>query len=560
MGKRQDLTGKTFGDWSVLGFAGGGKWHCKCTCGTEKDIPTNKLTSGQTLSCGHNKIQNLVGQRFGEWEVLSYSGNMRWLCRCSCGVEREVLGKNLRDGKTTSCGHAGSLKRIDLVDKQFGDLKVLKYAGNKKWLCECSCGNKKEILGSKLRSGQVTSCGHTSGFKDLTNSRFGKLLVEKYIGDGKYLCRCDCGNTVEIRASNLRNNSTNSCGCIKETKFTKEYIVNILNSYKSDNGFYPTRYEIASILDISYGYVCKIINEYSLQDYIDNSYRSHEEREIYDYIQSLSPELQIEHNKRGVLSGNRELDIYIPSKRIAIEYNGNYWHSDKIRNKTYHQDKTLEYISLGIHLIHIFEYEWNNDIIQEKLKLYIKDLVLGYSNRVYAKNCEVRPVDSKSERQFLESYHLQGWGNSDIALGLWQSSRLLSVMTFGKPRFNGKFQWEMIRYCTLPGTTIIGGGEKLFKYFIDKYNPNSIISYSDISKFTGKIYNRLGFVTDDRFITEPSYIWVKGNDVRSRYSTQKNKLLSAGLGKYGNTEAEIMNNLGYLKIYNCGNRRYEWRR
>ena len=461
MGKRQDLTGKTFGDWSVLGFAGGGKWHCKCTCGIEKDIPTNKLTSGQTLSCGHNKIQNLVGQRFGEWEVLSYSGNMGWLCRCSCGIEREVLGKNLRDGKTTSCGHAGSLKRIDLIGKQFGDLKVLKYAGNKKWLCRCSCGKEKEILGSKLRSGQVTSCGHK------------RHTVQELNIEGK--------------------NTTNSI-------------------------------------------------------------------RIDEYIQSLSPELQIEHNKRGVLSGNRELDIYIPSKKIAIEYNGNYWHSDKIRDKTYHQDKTLECLSLGIHVIHIFEYEWNDDIIREKLKLYIKDLVLGYSNRVYARDCDIRLVDIKSERQFLDSYHLQGWGNSDVALGLWQSSRLLSIMTWGKPRFNGKFQWEMIRYCTLPGTTIIGGGEKLFKYFIDKYNPNSIISYSDISKFTGKIYNRLGFVTDDRFITEPSYIWVKGNDVRSRYSTQKNKLLSAGLGKYGNTEDEIMNNLGYLKIYNCGNRRYEWRR
>lgn len=468
MGHRRDLTGQTFGEWSVIGPAGNGKWHCKCSCGVEKDILTGKLTTGQTLSCGHNKLTDMIGQHFGEWEVLSYHGNMMWLCRCSCGVTREVLGRNLRNGTSTSCGHAGSTKRIDLTGQIFGELEVIEYAGDKYWWCRCSCNKIKRIHGAKLRNGMIKSCGHTSGFKNISGNRYGKLLVGKYIGDG-------------------------STG---------------------------------------------------------------QEAEVCSYISSLNSDIQIECNKRGILSGGMELDIYIPSKRLAIEFNGNYWHSSMVRNRTYHQDKSLECEAAGIHLVNIFEYEWENEELRDKLKLYLKDLILGYENKVYARNCEIKPVSNKDEQEFLELNHLQGYINSEVSIGLWEGDRLLSVMTFGKPRFNRDFEWELLRYCTVHSTTVLGGAEKLFKYFVDEYRPKSIISYSDIGKFTGNIYKRLGM--NNKGITDPGYVWVKGSEVKSRHSTQKQKLLSLGLGNYGNTEDEIMGNLGYYKIYNSGHRRYVW--
>ena len=131
-------------------------------------------------------------------------------------------------------------------------------------------------------------------------------------------------------------------------------------------------------------------------------------------------------------------------------------------------------------------------------------------------------------------------------------------MTFGKPRFNNNYEWELIRLCWKAGVRVIGGAPKLFKYFKDKYNPTSIISYCDISKFNGKVYKKLGFELDG--ITEPTYVWVDNytGEVLSRYQTMKHKLVEQGLGTEVQTEDEIMENLGYLKIYDCGNARYIW--
>ena len=105
---------------------------------------------------------------------------------------------------------------------------------------------------------------------------------------------------------------------------------------------------------------------------------------------------------------------------------------------------------------------------------------------------------------------------------------------------------------------IIGGAQKLYKAFLRDKDPVSVITYSDLSKFYGNVYIKLGFNLDSKYITPPNYVWVRGNEVLSRYQTQKSKLIEHGLDKYGETELEIMENLGYDKIYDCGNLRLIW--
>lgn len=92
--------------------------------------------------------------RFDHWTVLRYAGNMKWLCRCDCGAEREVLGKNLREGRSTSCGNCkyAKTKRIDLTGKTFGEWHVDSYAGDKYWNCTCSCGRQRKVPGIALRT------------------------------------------------------------------------------------------------------------------------------------------------------------------------------------------------------------------------------------------------------------------------------------------------------------------------------------------------------------------------------------------------------------------------
>jgi hypothetical protein len=132
-------------------------------------------------------------------------------------------------------------------------------------------------------------------------------------------------------------------------------------------------------------------------------------------------------------------------------------------------------------------------------------------------------------------------------------------MTFSKPRFDKEYQFEIIRSVWKSGYSVIGGSEKIFKSFItSKYNPKSILSYCNIAKFVGSSYSRLGFKLVS--VTEPNYVWVKDNNVISRYKTTKRELVEAGLGTENDTENAIMERLGYLKVYDCGNAKYIWSR
>lgn len=122
---------------------------------------------------------------------------------------------------------------IDLTGKKFGRLTVLKRHpqnttnNHPRWICKCDCGNDNVIVqGTHLKSGHTTSCGcyHKEicgqyNFKDITNQKFGKLTAIKYIrtnnkGNAIWLCKCECGNSIEVIGVDLRSGHTRSCGCI----------------------------------------------------------------------------------------------------------------------------------------------------------------------------------------------------------------------------------------------------------------------------------------------------------------------------------------------------------
>ena len=133
-------------------------------------------------------------------------------------------------------------------------------------------------------------------------------------------------------------------------------------------------------------------------------------------------------------------------------------------------------------------------------------------------------------------------------------------MTFSKPRFNKNYEWELSRFCCLNNYTIQGGASKLFNYFINTYKPSNIISYSDIAKTTGKIYEKLGFKLLG--LTDPNYIWYKNHidydSILTRYQCQKHKLVKRFPEFKNMSENEIMRKLNYYKIYDSGNRLFIW--
>ena len=559
-----DLTGKHFNHWTVLNYEGGGYWKCECDCinKTIKSVRRADLISGKSKSCGCSKREDILGQVIGDFEVIDYNNeSYKWVCKCNkCGEIAERTRYELINRNTCNC--LNRTKHEDLSNKEFGEWTVIRYLGNSNWECKCSCGKIKSVQRYELITGKSTNCGHKRHL-DLTNKRFGRLVVNKYLGNTlSWECTCDCGNKINVLTCNLINGNTKSCGCLKNESFeSKEDYINAINKFIKENGYKPYITDISKIIGRHKENIRHNLDKYNLWGYLNKTFGSRFEAEIYNICTKyIAPSSIIMHD-RTVISP-QELDIYIPEKKVAIEFNGNYWHSSESVDKKYHQQKTIACARKGIQLIHIFEYEWDNLNKQLKLEKLLKSKFTAPDNVIYARNTELRTVSDEESKEFLNKYHLQGYTYSRIKLGLYHDNELVSLLTLGNPRFNSNYSYEIIRYCKHPDYAVTGGIEKLFKHFKDRYKPDSIITYTDFSKFNGKIYTRIGFkYIQQNPVTEPNYVWIneKNNLVLTRYKTQKQKLLKLGLGTEDQSETEIMRSNGYIQIFDCGNIKLEWK-
>ena len=562
--------GDIFNEWTVIEVINKRELRCRCSCNREKIVLSYDLKNGKSKSCGHltkgtgeNGKKDLTGQTFGEWTVLRYDDTPKkygfWVCRCSCGSVQSVRGILLRNGDSKSCGHATN-RFQDLTGQKFNEWTAIKYKGNYKWECKCSCGKIKDVWKQDLINGNSTNCGHLRT-PQLEGRKFGKITVLKYLGNKYWLGECECGNKTVALAHNLLNGNKKSCGCLAQDK-KQAIITNIqytMSTLMDVSDELPFIEDIAEMTGLTSVTVRKYIAELSLGEYINKSFGSKAERDIYNFINSLTSDIEL-HNK-SILDG-KELDLYIPSHNLAIEFNGSYWHStEKKADIHYHQQKTLACARKGVHLIHIFEYEWNNEAKREKIKQYIKSILRSNNEIIHARNTEINLIEDKQARIFLDSFHLQGYIPASVNLGCFYNDELIGLMTFGKPRFSNNYEYEIIRFCWKDNTIVVGGAAKLFKHFIKNYNPQSIITYADLAKFTGKVYTRLNFKPiQPSFITEPNYVWVSADskEVLTRYQTMKHKLIEKGLGTPEQTEDEIMQSLDYFKVYDSGNMKLEW--
>ena len=244
------------------------------------------------------------------------------------------------------------------------------------------------------------------------------------------------------------------------------------------------------------------------------------EKETRDFLQTILKNNDIVFSDKKIISPY-QLDIYIPQKNIAIQFDGIFWHSDyKIKDKKYHFIKTQMCKEKGIQLVHIFEDEWvdKQDIVKDR----IKNILGIYDNRIFARKCIIKQIPFNICNQFLDANHIQGHDNSKIRLGLFYNDQLVSVMTFSKPRFNKNYEYELVRFASKLGYQVIGGASKLLKYFQRKYNPKNIISYADRRYSNGKLYYTLGFEFLNN--SEPNYWWSRNKRRYSRYQCQKHKL------------------------------------
>ena len=280
---------------------------------------------------------------------------------------------------------------------------------------------------------------------------------------------------------------------------------------------------------------------------------SFEEKELSNFIRSIYSEETIE-NDRKVLNG-KELDIYIPSKNIAIEYNGIFWHSQK--DKNYHLNKTKECNNKNIRLIQFWDTEWNSK--KDICKSIISSSLGINEEKIFARKCEIKEIPIKEWKEFLSNNHIQGYTSAEYRYGLYFNGELKQGIGLSR-KSHKKGELELNRMCTKLNTQVVGGFSKLTK-FASKTLREDIVSYIDIRLFNGKGYINSGFEIVK--INEPTYYYTnfklyEGKLLHPRYTFMKKNIkkdFDKGLLSYwdeNETEEENMSKNKFYRLWNCG--------
>ena len=274
---------------------------------------------------------------------------------------------------------------------------------------------------------------------------------------------------------------------------------------------------------------------------------SNKEKEVRDFIESLG--FTPEYNVRDVIPP-KELDIYVPEKRVAIEFNENYWHGDNQKPKDYHYKKSQECEEKGIRLIHIFEYEWDNERQRPILENIIKHALGITEGVIYARKCKIEERESASMREFFDKNNIQGFRGGQKAVCLVYEGEVVMSYIVGKCFFHKSPSYEIIRGATKLGYTVVGGASKLWKYIINKWNDLPILYYIDYNYFNGSSMSSLEGLKFVKTTLSFKNYWVKHwktgeeNIIKNREPMYHKQVMKA--------QAE---NLGW-PIYNAGTKTY----
>ena len=148
-----------------------------------------------------SNFKDRTNVKYGKLTAIEYLGDSKWRCLCDCGNEKIVYGGHLEDGHTKSCGCIRP-PRTNLYGQTFGRLTVLDWEGNGKWRCRCECGNEILVKTDNLKSGNTKSCGclqkdraSETSFQSLVGQRYGRLVVLERVDNNRFghVCyNCKC--------------------------------------------------------------------------------------------------------------------------------------------------------------------------------------------------------------------------------------------------------------------------------------------------------------------------------------------------------------------------------
>lgn len=297
--------------------------------------------------------------------------------------------------------------------------------------------------------------------------------------------------------------------------------------------------------------------------------KSRGEQSLAEFLESN--DIEIERNDRQVIRP-RELDIVVPSSRLAVEYHGTFWHSDRFDKKRDREKHELV-AAKGYRLITVWEHDWQDSRTRPIVeRMLLNACGASRDASIGARKCDVRQISVADAREFLDAHHIQGGGSPQRALALYHEDAPVAVMTFARGSARrGKYtegEWELHRYAT--SANVQGGGSRLFKEFVRQFQPDVVWSYSDVQHFDGALYPILGFKKDG--VLSPDYrVWHRKLGIRHK-SSWKRASIPTRLEEIGysgqpfdpandpRTERDIQDEVKALRVYDSGKIRWKWTR
>ena len=359
----------------------------------------------------------------------------------------------------------------------------------------------------------------------------------------------DCKKSAQARAKLMTQTKDLIYDVDNRNNWRKGHETRIQNSGSLENSYSAALIKQQSTCLERYGTKCTFNLEYlSTHPHKKNSSPNLKFAKLLD-------EYHIKYEQEFVID-LKSYDFRI--ENILVEINPTITHNSEFipyppyrgLHKDYHKNKRELAETHGYRCIHVWDWDNMSQIIT----------LLQSREKLYARKCNVKVIPSDIAAEFCNQYHLQGHARAKIYLGLYLDSDLVSIMSFGTPRYNKNFEWELIRYCS--NRDVIGGAEKLFSCFISHYCPKTIVSYCDRNKFSGQVYTKLGFTFDNLAISCHWYNMKTKDHILDSTLRQRgfDQLLGNKYEYYGKgtSNAQLMLQHGYLPVQDSGQARYIW--
>ena len=311
-----------------------------------------------------------------------------------------------------------------------------------------------------------------------------------------------------------------------------------------------SRIEMANFVGCSDSLIDKRIAEWDLTEFQDTP--SHYETVISKFLNDIGIEYQ--ENNRKIIPP-KEIDWWIPSHKMGIEFCGLRWHGEAVgRGEKYHADKLQQMNEQGYSLITIFQDEW------DKKSLIIKSIIsnklnIGSDTKIMARKTTIVILKNHEYSKFMNDNHIQGSSSGDkMRIGLVFENNLVAAMGL---RVHKKYGWEVSRHANLINNVVVGGFGKMFSFFLKTFDPKQVLSYADLRYFTGESLKNNGFDLIGK--TKPGYSYSKGVNRSHRLNHSKKSLVKKGHDPL-KTESQIMKELGWDVIWDCGHAIWLWKK